>query len=156
MIEALRWKPLFIMNLRVGYARAYHIGPAPSGGRSLFPVDGGTFEGDRLKGTVNPDGADWVQWRSDGAMMIDVRLTLKTHDGADIAMSYVGLAYAEPETMERFKRREKLAFEDVYARTTPRFETASPNYSWLNRVVAVANGMRTPGDGPVYHVFEIL
>jgi hypothetical protein len=155
-IDVLRWNPLFVMRLKVGYDRAYHIGHGPAGGRSMFPVDGGTFEGDRLRGTVNPDGADWVQWRPDGAFMIDVRLTMMTHDGAPIAMSYVGMSYADPATMERFKRRENLAFKDVYARTTPRFETADPRYAWLNTIVSVANGMRTPPPGgPLYHVFEI-
>jgi len=156
-IDVLRWRPLFVMRLIVGYDRAYHIGSAPSGGRSMFPVDGGRFEGDRLRGAVNPDGADWVQWRSDGAFMIDVRLTLMTDDGAPIAMSYVGIAHANPATMERFKRRENLAFSDIYTRTTLRFETADSRYYWLNAIVAVANGMRTPPpNGPLYHVFEIL
>jgi Protein of unknown function (DUF3237) len=155
-IEVLRWKPLFVMRLKVGYERAYHIGQGPGGGRSMFPVDGGHFEGERLAGTVNPDGADWVQWRSDGAFMIDVRLTMTTNDGAPIAMSYVGIAYADAAIMERFKRRENLAFQDIYTRTTPRFETADPRYAWLNRIVSVANGMRTPPPGgPLYHVFEI-
>jgi hypothetical protein len=51
-----------------------HLGATPAGGRSIFPVKGGSFKGDRLSGT----GADWVTWRSDGAMIIDVRLALQT------------------------------------------------------------------------------
>jgi hypothetical protein len=154
-IETLRSEPLFVLDLLVGYERALHFEDAPAGGRSLFPVDGGHFEGDRLRGRVESGGVDWVQWRSDGAMLIDVRLMLRTDDDALIAMSYVGLSYAEPEIMELFKRREPLEFRDVYARTTPRFETGDSRYSWLNRVIAVANGMRRAGQGPVYHVFAI-
>ena len=32
----------------------------PTGRRGVFPVDGGRFEGERLRGTVLGDGADWV------------------------------------------------------------------------------------------------
>ena len=35
------------------------------------------------------------------------------------------------------------------------FETASPQYQWLNRIIAVGTGRRTP-EGPVYEVFEVL
>jgi hypothetical protein len=34
-------------------------------------------------------------------------------------------------------------------RTTPRFETAHPDYAFLNRLVAVASGDRR-ADGPIY------
>ena len=38
---------------------------------------------------------------------------------------------------------------------TPAFETASPKYDWLNRIVAVATGWREKS-GPVYEVYEVL
>lgn len=155
MIEQLKWEPLFVMRLNVAYARAQRVGAAPGGNRGIFPVDGGTFEGPRMRGVVLPDGADWVTWRPDGTMIIDVRTSLQTDDGALIAMSYVGLATGRKEgAMDRFAKRESVPYEDIYARTTPRFETADPRYDWLNRVIAVANGFRSP-EGPMYHVFEI-
>jgi phage terminase large subunit-like protein len=155
MIEELRSEPLFVMRLQVGYDQTQYVGATPDGERAIFPVLGGRFEGARLKGRVLPHGADWVTWRADGAMIIDVRTALETEDGAFIAMRYVGLACgATAEANERFKRREVLPYELTYARTTPQFETADPRYAWLNRVIAVANGARTP-DGPIYHVFEV-
>ena len=42
-----------------------------------------------------------------------------------------------------------------YLRTTPVFETASPKYDWLNRIVSVATGRREKS-GPVYEVYEVL
>lgn len=153
MIDKLTSTPLFVLKLNVGYARAVHLGGTPGGGRSIFPVEGGTFEGARLRGTVGA-GADWVTWRADGAMIIDVRLTLATDDGAAIGMTYLGLAHADAATMARFRSRELLDAGDVYVRTTPRFETSDPRYAWLNTIVTVAKGMRT-AEGPVYHVFAI-
>jgi hypothetical protein len=154
MIETLAFRPLFVLKLQVGYDRIQDVGQVPPGLRRVFIVDGGTFEGERLRGEVMPGGADWVLWRADGAMMIDVRIVLRTDDGALIGMQYTGIATAGPEVMARFNRREVVPYAEYYVRTTPRFETAAPAYAWLNGIVAVGNGARTAG-GPVYHVFEI-
>ncbi|MBS1677564.1 MAG: DUF3237 domain-containing protein [Actinobacteria bacterium] len=151
----LAWEPLFVLDLAVDYERALHVGATAAGRRSLFPVTGGTFVGPRLRGVVEPGGMDWVRWREDGVMLIDVRLVLRTDDGALIAMTYEGMTHAEAEVLERFRRREHYEFGEAYSRVTPRFETGDARYAWLNRLLAVANGMRTTGDGPVYHVFAI-
>ncbi len=156
MIEQLKWEPLFVMRLQVGYNRAQPIGDTAPGIRGVYPVDGGTFEGARLRGVVNPGGADWVTMRSDAMMLIDVRLSLKTDDGATIGMVYTGLARPlDIEQNERFLKREVLPYEDMYLHTTPRFETGDPRYAWLNGVIAVTNGRRVEGGGE-YHVFAIL
>jgi hypothetical protein len=143
------------MRLQVAYDRVQPIGALPIGVRGIYPVDGGTFEGARLKGRVLPEGADWVLWRSDDTMIIDVRAALETDDGALISMQYTGVGYTTTaEAGAAFRRREVVAYDQLYVRTTPRFETADPRYAWLNRVVAVANGARTL-EGPIYHVFSI-
>lgn len=155
MIETLSSVPLFVMDLIVGYGAAQPIGTTVAGFRGVYPVDGGTFEGERMRGVVNPGGSDWVTQRTDGLMLIDVRLTLLTDDGATIGMTYTGIAHAQSESlMERFRRRELLSYDEFYLRTTPRFETGDERYGWLNGVVSVANGERTERGGR-YHVFEI-
>jgi hypothetical protein len=155
MTDILAYRPLFTMHLDVAYARARIVGDVPGGKRGVFPVDGGRFDGDRLRGKVLGDGADWVTWRPDGAMVIDVRLALLTHDDALISMQYVGLLYGRtPASRAAMQRRETVSYEESYIRTTPRFETSDPRYEWLNRVIAVANGHRAP-EGPMYQVFEI-
>lgn len=155
MIEQLNYEPLFVMTFAVGYDRAQPLGTTAAGFRGAYPVDGGTFEGERLRGVVNPGGADWITQRSDGLMLIDVRLTLTTDDRATIGMAYTGIAQARtPELMERFRRRELLPYEDFSLHTTPRFETGDERYAWLNGVIAVTNGERT-ATGGTYHVFAI-
>ena len=155
MIEQLRWEPLFVMKLIVGYDHADPIGMTPAGFRGAYPVDGGTFEGARLRGQVLT-GADWITMRPDGSMTIDVRLTLLTDDGVRIGMFYTGLARsADPANAKRFQLREALTYEETYLHTTPRFETGDERYAWLNGVIAVTNGMRIDGGGE-YHVFGIL
>jgi hypothetical protein len=155
MIDTLTYEPLFVMDLEVGYATSHLIGDTARGLRGVYPVDGGTFEGPRLRGTVDGGGSDWVTQRSDGLMLIDVRLTLHTDDGATIGMVYTGIAWARSaELMARFRQRERLSYDEFYLRTTPRFESGDERYAWLNGVVAVANGERTERGGR-YHVFEI-
>ncbi len=48
-----------------------------------------------------------------------------------------------------------MAASEYYLRTAPFFETSSPAYAWLNKIVTVGVGDRQP-DGVVYEVFEIL
>ena len=47
--------------------------------------------------------------------------------------------------MDRLARGEMVDTSEYYFRTAPLFETASATYDWLNRVLAVGIGRRTPG-----------
>ena len=154
-MDVLRSEWLFALYLEIGFDRAQKIGDAPIGWRGIYPVDGGRFEGPKLKGKVLPNGADWVIRRKDGATMLDVRLGLMTDDGAVIAMSYTGLLWIAAAAADRYRKGEAVAYAESYVRTSPRFETADPRYDWLNRMVAVANG-GPPGSSPTYQVFAIL
>ena len=50
---------------------------------------------------------------------------------------------------------ERVPPESHYLRTALVFETASPKYDWLNRIVGVGVGRREP-EFAVYDVFEVL
>src|SRR5690348_16058729 len=52
----IRTAPLFTMSLQVAGMQA--IGATPSGNRRIGFVAGGSFQGERLRGTVLPGGAD--------------------------------------------------------------------------------------------------
>jgi Protein of unknown function (DUF3237) len=56
-----------------------------------FPVTGGLFEGDRLRGKVLQGGDDWTVKRSDGVVKLDLRITLETDDGALVHMTFEGI-----------------------------------------------------------------
>ncbi len=145
---------LFTIRLDVGAMD--DIGVTPYGHRRFASLAGGTFEGDELKGTVQPTPAgDWITVRSDGVWELDVRLTLKTHDGHLIYMSYRGLRHGPQWVLDRLAKGEKVDPSEYYFRTAPRFETASEKYSFLNRIIAVGVGRRE-ASGPIYEVFQIL
>jgi hypothetical protein len=145
---------LFTIRLDVGAMD--DMGVTPYGHRRIATVAGGTFDGDELKGTVQPTPAgDWITVRNDGVWELDVRLTLKTHDGHLIYMSYRGLRHGPQWVLDRLAKGEKVDPSEYYFRTAPRFETASEKYSFLNRIIAVGVGRRE-ATGPIYEVFQIL
>jgi hypothetical protein len=98
-------------------------------------------------------GSDLLLVRQDGSSQQDVRLILRTDDGAMILMTYRGVR--SDEVNAKVARGEAVSPTDYYLRTAPFFETSSSKYVWLNKIVSVAVGARQP-DGVSYEVFEIL
>ena len=153
-MKELRSRPLFTITMKL--PPTLELGETPAGTRRVFTVAGGTVAGDRLHGEVLPQGSsDLLLVRADGSSQQDVRLLLRTDDGALILMTYRGVRHASAEVNARIARGEAVASSEYYLRTAPFFETSSPKYAWLNKVVSVAVGERTP-DGVTYEVFEIL
>ena len=114
---------------------------APQGTRVVVTVTGGHFEGPKLRGTVDNSGGDWVTARADGSIKLDVRVMLKTDDGADIFMRYEGVGVRKDGEL-------RLA-------TAPLFETGDERYAWLNNTQAITTGKS--GNGVVsYDVFAVV
>ena len=149
----MRTRPL--MTLRLNTAPTQNIGAGPHGTRVTFPITGGSFEGDRLRGKVLPGGDDWTVKRSDGVVELDLRITMETDDGALIHMTSFGLRHGPPDVIAALARGESVDPSTYYFRTTPRFETGHPKYVFLNRLLAVSSGDRR-AEGPIYTIDEIL
>jgi len=99
--------------------------------------------------------ADWLLLRPDGVLEMDLRVTLRTEDGAVISMRSFGLRHGPPDVIAAIGRGETVDSALYYFRTTPRFTTAHSAYTFLNRLVAVATGNRRP-EGPIYTIHEVL
>ena len=128
---------LFTLVARV--SRAATIANGPAGTRIIVTCTGGEFEGPVLTGTVEAPSGDWVRLAADGAMRLDVRLLLRTDDGAAILMTYSGISTDGGAPI----------------RAAALFETGDERYAWLNAVQAVAIGRS--GDGQVtYDVSRML
>jgi len=145
----------FLMTMEVAIAGSQKIGAVPHGTRVTAVVAGGHFEGPRLRGEVLPGSGDWTLLRADGVLELDLRFTLQTDDGALIHMASFGLRHGPPEVLAALARGESVDPASYYFRTTPRFETAHPKYTFLNRLLAVASGDRRAA-GPIYTIDEIL
>jgi Protein of unknown function (DUF3237) len=84
VLTRVRTRPLF--ELREMVPPLYIVGATPNAFRRIGVIMGGTFDGERLSGEVLSGGNDWQTIRTDGCVKLDVRLMLKTTDGALIAM----------------------------------------------------------------------
>jgi len=153
-MKELKSRPLFDISITLHPIQ--EIGKTPAGERRVIPVSGGEFSGERLRGEVLPHaGSDLLLLRADGSFQQDVRLSLRTDDGALILMTYRGVRYGSPEVNQRIARGEQVAPSDYYLRIAPFFETSAPKYAWLNTIVSVGVGERL-SNGARYEVYEIL
>ena len=151
VLKRVRTRPLFVMRLDV--RKLLIVGATPGAYRRIGVVPGGSFEGERLSGEVLDGGSDWQTVSNDGTTTLNVRLVLKTKD--DVCMTYQGVRHGPPDVVERIEKGEVVDPTSYYFRINPLFETAAAKYDWLNRVVGVGIGHRSP-DGPIYSVFEVL
>jgi Protein of unknown function (DUF3237) len=133
--DALRSE--FLMDLILETATS-----ATLGSRRIVAVTGGTFEGPKLKGTVHAPGADWTMRAADDLTILDVRTLLMTDDEQPIYISYRGVVH-------------RPAGGETYWRVLPVFETASPKYDWLNKIVSVGVSFTIP-QRVSYRIFQIL
>jgi Protein of unknown function (DUF3237) len=151
-LKSLQTRPLFVLREQVPPLLV--IGQTPNGFRRVGIVEGGSFEGERLSGEV-VSGNDWQAVRTDSCIKLDVRLVLRTMDGALIVMTYQCLRAGPPSVIEKLEKGEAVDPTSYYFRMNPTFETSAPKYDWMNRIIAVGTGHRLP-DGPVYSIFEVL
>ena len=112
----------------------------PQGTRTIVQVVGGRFEGPRLKASVQTPAGDWITNRADGSYRLDVRLTLKTDDGALILVTYNGIG--------------QTTAAGASLRIAPLFETGDSRYVWLTRLQAVGVGERV-GTTVTYGIYAL-
>jgi hypothetical protein len=151
-LKSVRTRPLFVLREQV--PPLFVVGQTPNGFRRIGVVTGGSFEGERLSGEV-VSGNDWQSVRTDSCVKLDVRLLLRTTDGALIVMTYTCLRAGQPDVIEKLDKGEAVDPASYYFRMSPLFETSAPQYDWINRIIAVGAGHRFP-DGPLYSIFEVL
>lgn len=152
-------KSEFLFDIVAGLDSMLEVGKTPYGQRMIAYVTEGVFKGPRLTGKVLPGGGDWVLVRSDGVLSIDVRITLETHDGVRIYVTYGGRLVIPPELLGIVINPETAETVDpakYYFRTLPLFEAPeASSYAWLNNVAAVGVG-RFTSRGVAYRVHAIL
>ena len=120
------------------------LGRTPAGERRVVQILSGRLEG-RLSGEVLPGGADHQIVTPDGTSYLNAHYMMRTDDGAVILVRNSGI-------------RHGVVGDDpskYYFRSTPRFETGAERYLWLNKIVAVCSGARTP-DSVVLDFYEVL
>ena len=130
----------YLGKLRAEIGTRTPIENGPQGTRTIVQIVGGRFEGPRVKATIQTPAGDWITNRSDGSYRLDVRLTLKTDDGALILVTYNGIG--------------QTTDAGATLRAAPLFETGDSRYVWLTRLQAVAVGERA-GTTVSYDIYAL-
>jgi hypothetical protein len=133
-----------LMTYRADLKPPVDAGSGPFGHRMIFEVIGGSFEGPRLRGQLLTGGADWFLLDDQGVGRLDVRGSFQTDDGAVVYVQYPGVLVMNDKVQAALATGSELAFGDTHFMTQPRFETGDERYTWLNSVVAVAEGRVLP------------
>lgn len=120
-------------------------GDTPRGRRVVVGVQEGMLAGERINAAQRGDSAaDWLTIGPDGTAIPDVRMALRTDDGAFLFMEYQGRGDASG------------GMDGATMYTVITFETADPRYAWLNHSLFVGKGSIDIAAGVVsYDVFEV-
>ncbi len=110
----------YLGRLRAEIGTRTVVENGPQGTRTIVQIVGGRFEGPRVKASVQTPSGDWITNRVDGSYRLDVRLTLKTDDGALILVTYNGIG--------------QTTDAGASLRAAPLFETGDSRYTWLTRL----------------------
>ena len=132
--------PMGVITIQLG--DLIETGVGPKGARIIVDVLSAKVESDRLNATLaTNDAADWLTLSEEGTLgVLDVRLTLRTDDGAFIYVEYGG--------------RVDMATGLIAA--APTFQTGDDRYKWLNRVQAVLAGQVNLETGVlIYNIYEV-
>jgi hypothetical protein len=124
----------------------------------IVNVTGGWAKGPKINASVIQPAADWIQCMPDGSRRLDVRLSLKTDDGALIYMSYNGVILNTQAAREKFMKGEVATSADRYCITAPTFRTSHPKYAWLAATQAIGKFIESKhGQGSYikYDVFAV-
>lgn len=120
------------------------VGQVGDGERRVVAIKEGSVKGPKLNGKVLPGGTDYQMVRDNGVSELQALYTLETEDGAIIHVDGKGIREATREIAAKINAGEEVAPSDYYFRTTPRLETDSEKYDWVNRRLFVCKGVRKP------------
>ncbi len=144
-IPELKVEKLFY--LEADCAPIIPIGDIGTADLNIYPVVGGYFEGEKMRGEILNFGADWNFMDKDGVDVMDTRYLLKTDDGANIAISTNGRYINSKEQDEALDRGEFVDPGNYYFRQHLFFQTGAEKYKWLNGVIAFAvMGIKQTGE----------
>ena len=130
----------YLGTLRIETGTRTVVENGPQGTRTIVQIVSGRLEGPRIKASVQGPAGDWITNRADGSFRLDVRLTLRTDDGALILATYNGIG--------------QTTSDGASLRTAPLFETGDSRYAWLTRLQAVAVGQRV-GTAVSYDIYAL-
>ena len=122
----------------------------------VINVTGGKVTGERISGEIVGASGDWILFGPDGYARLDVRFTLRTGDGANAYVQYLGILEVTPAVQQILGGgNTPTEYGDQYFFTSPRVETGDERYAWMNRTLFVSQGRVIPGPAVVYRMYRV-
>ena len=112
-----------------------HKAPIPPQGLRVNVAFQGEVKGQKLSGRIT--GTDYVLFRPDGVVVVDVHGTIDTQDGERVAVRADGILVAQPDSPVG-QLRENVS---LYS--------ASPRYAWVNRLQGWGTGTSDLSTGKI-------
>jgi hypothetical protein len=124
------------------------------GSRRIIPITGGSFEGPLLNGEILNSGADWQVVTQTGVAIVDTRYLLRLDDGSLAYLRTNGFRHGPPDVLRAMAAGSEVDPDSYYFRIQLLFETASRQYDWLNRTIAIGIAMRLP-TAVIYDAYSV-
>ena len=138
-------RPFGTLTLGIDPERLHMLGTTPVGTRIVQEIASARLEGPRVMASlVGAAAADWLAIDPSGVATFDIRMTLRTDDGATVYLAYQG----------RADWSEAMGRAPVYAAMT--FESGDERYAWLNALMPVGKGLVGEGGTIVYEICELI
>ncbi|MFV0437727.1 MAG: DUF3237 domain-containing protein [Desulfopila sp.] len=123
------------------------------GRRQLIEITGGIVRG-QLRGKILPGGVDSQVIRPDGFTELIARYAIALDDGETIYIDNAGIRRVDPLYADEVAMGKIVDPQYVYFVTTPRFETYSDKYKWMERTVFICYALRLP-DKVILKFYEV-
>lgn len=137
--------PLSAVHIAMGTIRfdptLERIGPSPDALISHYAVVGGDVCGPALEPLTVLSGSEWTFLGGDGIASVEARHTLRTASNGLIFASLTGIYDLGERAYEDVLMGESL-HGFGRAELSLRYQTAEPEYRWLNRLQCIAIGKR--------------
>jgi hypothetical protein len=144
-----------LVHVRVVLAKeAELIGATPAGYVVNWPPESGVLDGPAFRGTVLVGGEHRTVIRPDGIGVLSVSVTVRTSDGALIALDYSGTVEFGQDWAARLAGG---SWPDVLpVRSHIHLLTSDPTYQWLNRLACLGVGeVRPPERLYTYDMYAV-
>lgn len=125
-------------------------------GETLVSVkEYGTFEGEKLRGTIVPIGMGVTYAPNPGINDIQTNMLLKTDDGAYILMELNAYFDTDIANEKKLMKGEMVDPKNYYYKGIVKFQTSQESYKWLERKICVCNGIIENWERLVFEVYMI-
>jgi hypothetical protein len=142
---AMDLRPFGTLTIQTDPDGLFLLGTTSVGRRIIQEFLSVRFEGERLRGEMTGrSGADWLTVDEDGHATMDIRVILRTDDGAHVFVVLDGKA----------DWSAGLGRGAVYS--TARLEAGDERYRWVNHLRLVGRGEVVEGGGVAHELFELV